>query len=119
MIAITHAIFAWLLAIVFQLNPIVTILFSLVPDAEYILNTVHRGPLHSLIFVIPVCLLAFYYDKDKGKAVTVGLLSHLVLDVLTPMGLPLLYPVFTNYFSLNFYDSTILNWIVIVISLVF
>jgi inner membrane protein len=116
-IALTHAVFAWLLAVVFQLNPIITILAALVPDAEYILGTVHRGPLHSLLIMVPLAALTYFYDREKGEAVSAGVFSHLFLDSLTKMGVPLFYPLINKYYSLYFYDTNNLNWIVIAFSL--
>ncbi len=114
MIALAHAIFAAVLAFLFNLNPLVTMLFSLVPDAEVLLPTFHRGPLHSLLFIIPTGLAIMIYDRTSAKSATTGMVSHIFLDSLTMMGVPLFYPLVNKYFSLYFFNTNQLTFLVII-----
>ena len=57
----------------------------------------HRGITHSLIFaVIPLILMFFvfenYWIKVGLLGMSVGIFSHLIMDMLTPMGVPLFLP---------------------------
>jgi membrane-bound metal-dependent hydrolase YbcI (DUF457 family) len=66
----------------------------------------------------PLALTAWLFDREKGEAFTTGVFSHLFLDSFTSMGLPLFYPLISTYYSLYFYSTTNLNWIIIVVSAV-
>ncbi len=114
MIGFSHAVFAWFIAVFFVLNPVVVMLFSLVPDADLILNVSHRTILHSLFFVIPFSAFLLFAGRSFALSALAGMLSHLFLDSLTVTGVPLFYPFLTSYFSLFFYNSDSLNWIIIV-----
>ncbi|PIO00323.1 hypothetical protein COT72_01300 [archaeon CG10_big_fil_rev_8_21_14_0_10_43_11] len=118
MIALAHALFGAVFALLFRLNPFIVILFSLVPDAEFILPTFHRGPLHTLLFLVVASLGAYAYDKDAGKAVFAGIASHFMLDSLTVMGVPLLYPFVNSYFSLHFFNTNQLSMLTIIVCVV-
>ena len=118
MIGLTHAVFGWLLAVFFSLNPAVVMLGALFPDAELILDTPHRGPLHSILLMLPLCALSYFFLKDYGLSFSVGVFSHLFLDSFTAQGLPVFYPLFNDFFSLHFYNSDTLNWLVIILSVV-
>lgn len=57
----------------------------------------HRGPLHSLVAVGVITLIgsipvAVWLGWQVGLALTLGYLSHLMLDMCTKSGLPFLYP---------------------------
>ena len=55
----------------------------------------HRGPLHSL-FVLPVILIAAqlldYLPHPFGLYIAFGCVTHILADMLTPSGVPLLWP---------------------------
>lgn len=55
----------------------------------------HRGPTHTLLAWALFTLAARFLVGDVGMvaAVSLGYLSHLVADMLTPMGLCVLWPV--------------------------
>ncbi len=58
----------------------------------------HRGLTHSLLALFGVIYLLNYIDANQEyglliTVISVGYLSHLVGDVITPAGLPLLYPI--------------------------
>ncbi|WP_227356750.1 metal-dependent hydrolase [Haladaptatus salinisoli] len=77
---------------------------------------VHRGAVHTPLFVLGCCAALYLATRDRSVAVAAGLaaLSHLVIDSFTDMGIPWLYPLSARYFS---YDvemhgvrNTILIW---------
>ncbi len=111
----THSIFSLLLSLFFNINPALTIIFSLFPDLEFLLPVIHRGPLHSLVFLGPIGVLLFFKNRELFDCFFVGVFSHLFLDSFTKQGIPLFYPFLNFYFSLYFFE---LEWIVIVSSLV-
>ncbi len=53
----------------------------------------HRGFLHSLLATGLVYLLVLKLLPAYALAVLAGYLSHLFLDCLTPLGVPLLWPI--------------------------
>lgn len=61
----------------------------------------HRGFLHSLLAVALLTFLLFGFlpqvPKDILLVILFGYLSHIVLDSLTPVGLPWFYPVDRNF----------------------
>lgn len=53
----------------------------------------HRGITHSLLAVVLLIIATVFYGGHAlVAAVTVGYVSHLLMDWLTPAGIPLLYP---------------------------
>ena len=55
----------------------------------------HRGVVHSLLFVVVVSLLflpVIFVSFWSWMAIVLALLSHLMVDALSPMGVPLFYP---------------------------
>ncbi|MFB6171177.1 MAG: metal-dependent hydrolase [Haloarculaceae archaeon] len=55
---------------------------------------VHRGLLHTPLFVAGAALVAYWWSGERGTAaaVLVGGLSHLVIDSFTASGIMWLYP---------------------------
>lgn len=66
----------------------------LVPVVSWLLKTTvgHRGPLHSLLAVVGVYLLALVLLPPVAPLVAAGYFSHLVADSLNPQGVPWLWP---------------------------
>jgi inner membrane protein len=59
--------------------------------------TKHRGILHSLPFnLILLLAVTFFAGKYYALAISIGYVSHLIADGLTPMGVHLFYP-FSNF----------------------
>jgi len=101
---------------------------STVPDWDHRLPVIsHRGPTHTLAFALLVGLvgagagagLATALSGDRttfvafGFAIgTLGILAHLLADVLTPAGVPLLWPLSGRDFSvyLTRADNTVANY---------
>ncbi len=54
----------------------------------------HRGLLHSILMpIFFYCIFAFFQMKEIAFAITLGYVSHLVMDMITPAGIFPLYPV--------------------------
>jgi inner membrane protein len=95
----------------------VAIVLSLLPDVDALLpGLVHRGLTHTLLFAVLVGLLvpiAVRLGSDflpglgaehaaVGYLVGVGgLVSHLAGDIITPMGVQLLFPVWQPVYTLD------------------
>lgn len=57
----------------------------------------HRTITHSLVFVITCYLIfIFFIGKDYAILFTSAVISHLILDMVTVQGVPLLYPFYRN-----------------------
>ena len=52
----------------------------------------HRGIFHSLIFVLVMFIIVSFLNNYYAWAITIGYLSHLVGDAITPMGIKWFYP---------------------------
>lgn len=69
----------------------------------------HRGFTHSLLAVFGMIYLLVAIDGSQAfnlwvTVIAIGYLSHLVADIVTPAGLPLLYPIkyrFTTPFTVE------------------
>lgn len=56
-------------------------------------NTVgHRSLTHSLLFAAIMSALFGFIDISLGIGVFIGIISHILLDMLTPQGVSYLYP---------------------------
>ena len=60
----------------------------------------HRTITHSLLGLFLFSIPIFLFLKEYVLVFMFAYLSHLVLDTLTPMGVPWLWPVITKRFSL-------------------
>lgn len=70
---------------------------------SYIIENIfgHRGAFHSLLFTLLFSYIVFCYTSTNiTLAFIVGYSSHLLVDLFTPMGVPLFYP-FKGKFSLK------------------
>ncbi len=83
-----------------------SILSGYIPGSGIILNGImgirHRGFTHSLLFVglfvtIPHIMANFAPIPDQLIAICAGMLIHFAGDMLTPQGVPLLYPLKANW----------------------
>ena len=115
MIFFTHVIFGLLIALIYSLNVSVDVsLFFAVmlfgaalPDIDigtsflgrwiWPLNTAffkHRGFFHSVPFlIIWAFVMNHFFGADAAVAAILGVGSHLLLDMLTPSGLRIFWPV--------------------------
>lgn len=99
MIGIIHALAGLILGVITSLPITACIIGSLIPDIDLILPVEHRTLTHSLLFVFLVSTSYYLISKDKHNSLglLVGILSHLVLDLFSPVGLTLFYPLMTYY----------------------
>ncbi len=65
---------------------------STAPDLDLLIPGMHRKVTHSLLAVVTIFLAASKYLPDLALCFTIGYASHILLDCLTPMGCPLLWP---------------------------
>ncbi|HOI71234.1 MAG TPA: metal-dependent hydrolase [Methanobacterium sp.] len=102
----THIAGAILLFITFayltNLNNILSGIFfagwiSVFPDIIDRLLGKHRGYGHSLIWLVPFTLVGFL-DLAIAAALIIGFISHILLDILTVNGCPVLYPFWKTNF---------------------
>lgn len=66
---------------------------AVAPDLDIPLRLQHRGITHSLIALLLVGVSCWRIAPSLIPFVAGGYASHLALDMLTPHGIPLLYPV--------------------------
>lgn len=60
----------------------------------------HRGLTHSLLVLVAVSGLAVFFWHIFGLALAAGYASHLIADMTTQRGLPILYPWKANFYVL-------------------
>jgi len=72
---------------------LVSELASLLPDMDLKLGLKHRGVTHSLLALALIVGAGWYVDHRLALPVAVGYSSHLILDMLTIWGIPILWPV--------------------------
>ena len=105
---ITHLSFGLFLAILFDLflnlNILSRVLFyasfalgSLLPDLDYQKGAFkwvvgHRGIFHSIWLLIIVFIASYAIFPFIAMPLTLGVLSHLAMDALTPQGVRFLFP---------------------------
>lgn len=83
-----------------------------IPIISFIVRifTSHRGILHS-----PLILAAIYWimrGNSMGMAIVLGYGSHLLQDLFTSGGLPLMYPISRHHTHLSpFYAGGVMDWI--------
>jgi inner membrane protein len=70
---------------------------SVFPDIIDRFTGKHRGWGHSIFWLIPLSLVTFY-NPVIGSALVIGFVGHLLLDIFTVHGCPLLYPLRENSF---------------------
>lgn len=104
---VTHLLFALSLAYVLDLPVVYAMIGGLLPDADIWIQAwfpvTHRGIMHTPLFAGVSAFTAFLVTNRRhvAAALGVGLLSHLYLDSITPMGVQWLYPVVTEMYSLD------------------
>lgn len=71
---------------------------SKLPDIDLVFkNRAHRKVTHSLLALITLGYITNTAFPDISLPVIIGYGSHLVLDTLTPAGIPWLWPIKTKY----------------------
>ncbi|MBS3172353.1 metal-dependent hydrolase [Candidatus Woesearchaeota archaeon] len=107
--AFTHLVTAWFVGLIIQtkkkLNKLswgLLLLGSILPDGDYIFQwifnvQIHRSISHSLLFLIISYLILYFilknYKKEKYAIyLTIGVTTHLFLDLFIYPGIMLLWP---------------------------
>lgn len=105
---VTHAAVGYTLGAVAFDRPKAGLLAGVIADVDFVFRFglpepfVHRGITHT--FAVALLFAAFaarWADWTTGFAVGLGYLSHLAIDITTPKGIPLLYPVVAGDISLD------------------
>ncbi len=105
MLAPTHLFFALAIAYILRMPKLPAAIGGVIPDLDILLQyefpLQHRGIIHTPFFLL-VCVVFLYLITDKPTTFSfgTGFLSHLLLDVITPAGILLLYPL-PVFFTLN------------------
>ncbi|MGL5767642.1 MAG: metal-dependent hydrolase [Sarcina sp.] len=75
---------------------------TVLPDFDIIFGLKHRGITHSLAFAIALSVLVGgVLGFPSGLIWLVGYSSHIFLDSLTKMGVPMLYPVSSKMYGVR------------------
>ncbi len=118
MLTPTHMFFAVALAYILKLPRIPALIGGLVLDLDLIFSLtglgfpfVHRGIMHTAVFVIVISAITYPVFKKKYHSCSfvLGAFSHLSLDIITG-GVLLLYPLGTFFvYNLVSYDNLFAN----------
>jgi membrane-bound metal-dependent hydrolase YbcI (DUF457 family) len=111
MIAPTHFFFALALAYILRLPRIPTVLGGVLVDLDVVFSVLsvgfpleHRGIVHTPLFLAACVALLHFSPRPVKRPVILGFasgfLSHLLLDMATPYGVMLLFPL-PVFFTLN------------------
>ena len=65
---------------------------STLPDVDLRIGIPHRTLTHCLIFAVVTSIIALSLNIQIGIIYAISIVSHLVLDSYTRMGIPLFYP---------------------------
>nr|WP_267902778.1 metal-dependent hydrolase [Halovenus carboxidivorans] len=89
-------------------RPLAGLIAGLAPDGDFLFPDlfgwplVHRGVTHAAVALLAVVLLAAALrDRRTAAAVGVGYGSHFLIDITTPMGIPLFYPLVSERLHLD------------------
>ena len=115
---LSHAFFGLALASCLGLDAVYTTIGAVLPDIDYLINVSHRTATHSLLFWLIISSIAFAKNRKKGMSISLGMLSHLLLDSITTQGIGLLWPLneMFGFFLFNSMGKTP-NLIVILVCL--
>ena len=91
---------------------------SLIPDLD--LRKGHRKYLHNVLVVVVLYILILIFTAEPLVAfyLSVGMLSHIVTDVLTARGVAFLWPFSKQYFSATGlrYNSRVFDMLTILVA---
>ena len=120
----THGLVGLALGFVVD-RPVAGLLAGLAPDADFLFPAVlgwpfvHRGVTHAAVALLVVVGVAVVTaDRRTVGALAAAYGSHLLIDVTTPKGIPLAYPVLNErlYFDAGVHghapELTLLFWLV-------
>lgn len=104
----THGLVGLVLGAVLFDRPIAGLAAGLAPDADFLFPDllawpfVHRGVTHAAIALVAlVVLAAALSDRRTASALGAAYGSHFFIDMTTPMGIPLLYPLLDERLHLD------------------
>lgn len=87
-----------------------TMVAAVLPDIDLALGIEHRTITHSLLALLAVALVCWrFVPAPAGGLFVFGYASHLVLDSLTPRGVPWLYPLKWRLRTLNITTGSLLD----------
>ncbi|WP_336328239.1 metal-dependent hydrolase [Halovenus sp. HT40] len=95
----THGLVGLVLGSVLFDRPLAGLAAGLAPDADFLLPAalgwpfVHRGITHAAVALLAaIALAAVFSERRTLGALAAAYGSHLLIDITTPKGIPLLYP---------------------------
>jgi len=112
----THALVGLALGAVLFDRPVVGLLAGVAPDADFLLGDafsyplVHRGLTHTLLALVVVVAVLGALARSECFTLLDGTIvgavgaaygSHVLIDVTTPKGIPLVYPLLTERIYLD------------------
>ncbi|MFB6190875.1 MAG: metal-dependent hydrolase [Candidatus Nanohaloarchaea archaeon] len=103
MITVAHFVFGLALAYLLDRRLVTASAFAIVPDFDITLDFLypftHRGIMHTLLAAVVFSGLVYVYTEDRVSAESclLGYTSHFALDLLTPSGIPLLFPFMSDF----------------------
>jgi len=131
--AFGHLIFAWIIAKGYEilskkklshLTWLFILFGAILPDIDFLINWIfnlhiHRTFTHSILFVVVISLLIYAFmrifkskssAKDLALAIGIGIILHLLIDLLAAPGINLLWPwnLYISYFSVGYYSTEML-----------
>lgn len=126
MLSVTHFFFAITVAFVLKFPVLPAGAVSLLVDMDYFLDYdfpfMHRGIVHTPIFLAMSIVILYLVTRrwDFTLSIGAGVLTHLFLDMINPMGILLLFPQ-VNFYSLNLihYNNIIANVVMVLWSIAF
>ena len=91
-----------------ELNLALLFTVSILPDFDIVLFRfiAHRGPLHSLLFSLVVCLPFFVVYRKKAIPYFFALLSHSLVGDIFSGGVQLFWPFSTDWIFISIFSST-------------
>lgn len=87
-----------------------------IPVLSYTLQILfgHRGIFHSLLlWAIPIMVLCFTYPQHQLLFLCcgTGIVTHLLLDMLNPLGVPFLWPWSKRFTVAGFHSGGLIDWL--------
>jgi membrane-bound metal-dependent hydrolase YbcI (DUF457 family) len=123
----THLIFAVLLFLLLNgifsfplLYAVLAVAGALVPDIDLFSMVLHRKLLHNLWVLAAIVFTGMYFtliDKNMAIAFSIGFISHLIADAMTPMGIKPLWPLGLPHIKGPVKTGSLAEWVIVIILL--
>lgn len=124
----THLIFAVLLFLLlngFFSLPLSFAVFAaigaLMPDIDLFTMVMHRKLLHNLWVLAGTALAGLYFgimDNSTAIAFSIGFVSHLIADALTPKGIMPLWPLGLPHIKGPVRTGSFMEWVIAIVLLI-